>query len=160
MKKVLVVLLMILVGTSAQASAANISIPDTDATEGATIEVPVAVDGAKGTAGFQFTVSYDASALQATGATAGDLTSGWMVTPNTNETGQMKVAGVDTTLTGLQGGNGSIVKLQFKALGKPGAKSTLRFTTCKLSDSMGNKMASSCKEGQIKIKGGGKGKTK
>ena len=160
MKTMFLALAVIFVSLSVQAFAANISIPDTDATEGATIEVPVTVDGAKGTAGFQFTVSYDASALQATGATAGDLTSGWMVTPNTNEAGQMKVAGVDTTLAGLQGSSGSIVKLQFKALGKPGAKSTLKFTTCKLSDSMGNKMASACKEGQIKIKSGGKGKSK
>jgi len=160
MKKVLVVLLMVLVGLSTHAFAANISIPDTDATEGATFEVPVTVDGAKGTAGFQFAVSYDASAFQATGAIAGDLTSGWMITPNVSESGQMKVAGIDTSLSGLQGSSGNIVKLQFKALGKPGSKSVLKFSTCKLSNYEGTKIASTCREGHIKIKGGGKGKTK
>ena len=160
MKKMLLALTLVFVSLSAQAFAANIMIPDTDSDAGATIEVPVTVDSAKGAAGFQFTVTYDASALQATGATAGDLTSGWMVTPNVSESGQMKVAGVDTTLAGLQGSSGSIVKLQFRALGKAGAKSTLNFTTCKLSNTLGNKIASTCREGHIKIKGGGKGKTK
>jgi hypothetical protein len=160
MKKMLLALVLVFVSLSVQAFAANISTPDTDADAGATIEIPVMADSAKGTAGFQFTVSYDASALQAIGAEAGDLTSGWMITPNVSESGQMKVAGIDTSLTGLRNGSGKIVKLQFKAVGKPGTKSTLSFTTCKLSDGSGNKIASTCKEGQIKIKGGGKGKTK
>ena len=153
MKKVLVLLVMVFVGLSAQAFAATVSIPDTDANPGAAIEIPVTIDDATGLLGFQFSVSYDAEALQAVGTKAGELTSGWMIVPNLSERGMIKVAGIDTSLTGLGKGVGNIVKLQFKVVGKPGKKNTLSFAVCSLSDSEGKKIASTCKEGQIKIKG-------
>ena len=159
MKKVLALLVIVLMGLSVQAFAATVSIPDTDVEGGKTIEVPVMVDNGARVAGFQFAVNYDASMLQATGASAGDLTSGWMVTPNTNEAGQLKVAGVSMTLQELgSGSKGSIAKLQFKVIGKAAKKNTLQFTVCSLSDSEGKKIASTCKEGQIKIKGSKKEK--
>lgn len=154
MKKVLTLLVMVFVGLSAQAFAATVSIPDTDASADRAIEVPVMVDNAARITGFQFTVTYDASALQATGAGAGDLTSGWMITPNTNEAGQMKVAGVSTTLQELRAGSsGSLANLKFKVIKKSAKNSTLAFNVCSLSDSSGNKLSATCKEGQIRIKG-------
>ncbi len=150
----LLFLLAIFVGLTAQAFAATVSIPDTDADGGKTIDVSVMIDNAARVTGFQFTVNYDASVLEATGASAGDLTSGWMITPNTNEAGKMKVAGVSATLQELSPGNsGSLTKLQFKVIGKPGKKNALSFSVCSLSDSEGKKIASTCKEGQIRIKG-------
>ena len=90
---------LILLSISTHAFAATISIPDNDAVAGAEVEIPVTVDDAKGMAGFQFTITYDASVLQATGAAVGELTSGWMITPNTTDKGHMKVAGVDPSLS-------------------------------------------------------------
>lgn len=154
MKKVLAWLIVIFVGLSAQAYAATVSIPDSDANPGAVIEIPIMVDNAARVTGFQFTVAYDASVLEAVGAGAGELTAGWMVTPNTNAAGQLKVAGVSTTLQALRSGSaGSIAKLQFKVIGKPGKKNDLSFSVCSLADSEGKKIAATCKGGQIKIKG-------
>jgi hypothetical protein len=153
MKKVLVVLLMVFVGLSTQAFAANISIPDTDASGDKEILVPVTIDNAANVTGFQFTVSFDSSVLQAIGAEAGDLTADWMVTPNTNESGKLKVAGLSTTLQSLRSGSGSLANLKFKLLKKLEKNSTLAFGVCSLSDSSGKKLSATCKEGRIRIKG-------
>ena len=153
MKKVLLALVLIFLGVTSQAFAATISVPDTNADAGGEVVIPVNVDNAKGIAGFEFNITYDASALKATGAVAGDITSGWMITPNTTQSGQIKVAGLDTSLTGLSGVSGTLVKLQFKVLGKPAKKNTLAFAVCKLSDSKGNKIVSTCKQGDIKVSG-------
>jgi len=153
MKKVLVVLLMVFVGLSTQAFAANISIPDTDASGDKEIVVPVTIDNAANVTGFQFTVSYDASIFQAIGAVAGDLNADWMVTPNTKEAGKLKVAGLSTTLQSLRSGSGSLANLKFKLLNKLEKNSALSFSVCSLSDSSGKKLSATCKEGRIRIKG-------
>jgi len=158
MKKVLLALVLIFLGVTSHVFAATITIPDTSADVGGIVVIPVNVDNAKGIAGFEFTITYDASALKATGTVAGDITSGWMITPNTTQSGQLKVAGLDTSLTGLSGVSGTLVKLQFKVLGKPGKKNDLEFTICKLSDSKGNKILSTCKPGEIKVSGKAKPK--
>ena len=160
MRKIPLALLLAFLSLSAYSFAATISLPDKNVDEGASVEIPVTVDDAKGITGFQFTVTYDTEALEASGADAGDVTSGWMITANTYDTGEMKVTGLDTSLSGLQSISGSLVNLQFKVIGKPGKKCNLAFTVCKLSDSAGNKISSICKDGNIKIKTSGKGKTK
>src|SRR4030066_700287 len=118
MKKVVLALVVIFLGVTTHAFAANILIPDTSADAGWEVVIPVNVDNAKGIAGFEFMITYDASALKATGAVAGDITSEWMITPNTTQSGQIKVARLDTSLAGLSGVSGTLVKLQFKVLGK------------------------------------------
>jgi hypothetical protein len=158
MKKVLLAIVLIFLSVTTHAFAATISIPDTNADAGGEVVIPINIDNAKGIAGFEFTITYDASALKAIGAVAGELTSRWMITPNTTESGQIKVAGLDTSLTGLSGVSGTLVKLQFKVLGKPGKKSSLEFTVCKLSDSKGTKIVSTCKPGEIRMKSSGKEK--
>ena len=158
MKKVVLALVVIFLGVTTHAFAANILIPDTSADAGWEVVIPVNVDNAKGIAGFEFTITYDASSLKAKGAVAGDITSGWMITPNTTQSGQVKVAGLDTSLAGLSGVSGTLVKLQFKVLGKQGKKSSLEFTVCKLSDSKGIKIISTCRQGEIKVSGKAKPK--
>jgi hypothetical protein len=154
MKKFMALVLMVFLGFSVQAFAATVSIPDTDASGDKEIVVPVKIDNAAQIAGFQFTVSYDASVLQATGAEAGDLNADWMVTPSTNEAGKLKVAGLSTTLQGLRAGSsGSLANLKFTVVKKSAKNSTLAFSVCSLSDSSGKKLSATCKEGQIRIKG-------
>jgi hypothetical protein len=158
MRKTLLVFSLIFLFLSANAFAANISIPKTNADAGTAVEIPINIDDATGVAGFQFTITYDASVLNATGTVVGDLTSGWTITRNMSDTGQIKVAGFDASLNGLGSTTGSLVKLKFKVVGKSGNKSILKFTDCKLSDTAGNKIHSSCNKGTIKIKGSGKAK--
>ena len=62
-----------------------------------------------------------------------------MIQPNMSEKGMLKVAGIDTSFTGMGGGAGTLATLQFKVIGKPGKKNALSFTVCSLSDSEGKK---------------------
>jgi hypothetical protein len=152
MKKILFVFSLIFLFLSAHAFAANISIPKTNVDVGTAIEIPINIDNATGVAGFQFTITYDVSVLNATGTVVGDLTSGWMITRNMSDTGQIKVAGFDTSLNGLGSTSGSLVKIKFKVIGKSGNKSSLKFADCKLSDTAGNKIPSTCNKGNVRIK--------
>jgi hypothetical protein len=153
MRKTIFVLSLIFLFLSANAFAANISMPVTKADTGAVVIVPINIDDATGVAGFQFTITYDVSVLNATGTVVGDITSGWMITRNMSDTGQIKVAGFDTSLNGLGSTSGSLVKLKFKVVGKSGNKSSLKFVDCKLSDTAGNKIPSTCNKGNVRIKG-------
>jgi Cohesin domain len=153
MKKMLLALVAVLVCFSVQAFAATVSIPDTDVSGDKDIVIPVVVDNAANITGFQFTVTYDASIFQAIGAEAGDLNADWMVTPNMNEAGKLKVAGLSTTLQSLRSGSGSLAKLKFKLLKKLEKNSTLSFGVCSLADSSGKKLSATCKEGRLRIKG-------
>jgi hypothetical protein len=152
MRKTLFVFSLIFLFLSVNAFAANISMPVTKADAGAVVVVPINIDDATGVAGFQFTITYNASVLNATGTVVGDLTSGWTITRNMSDTGQIKVAGFDASLNGLGSSSGSLVKLKFKVVGKSKDKSILKFTDCKLSDTAGNKIHSSCNKGRVRIK--------
>ena len=151
MRKTVLIFLVLFLSLSALTFKAHISIPNTDANVGSIVEIPINVKDASGIAGFQATVTYDASVVQATGVTVGELTSGWMITPNIKNEGQISVVGIDTSLKGLQGSSGSLVKLKFKIVGQSGKRSNLKFTMCKLSDTSGVEIPSNCKQGSIKI---------
>jgi len=151
MKKTVLIFLVLFLSLSALTFKAHISIPNTDADVGTVVDIPINVEDASGIAGFQAAVTYDASVVQATEVAAGELTLGWMITPNMKNEGQIKVVGIDTSLRGLQSSSGSLVKLRFKIVGKSGKKSSLKFTMCKLSDTSGVEIPSNCKQGNIKI---------
>lgn len=116
------------------ASGAQVSIPDTQADPNTTVAIAVQASGAVGIAGFQFTITFDASVLSLDSVTAGTLTDGWMVTPNI-ASGQVRVAGVDGTLSGISENSGSLLKLSFKVTGSAGKSCTIAFTEAKLRDS-------------------------
>jgi Cohesin domain len=158
MRKTMWAALVVFLGLALPAWGAHVSMPETNATAGETVEVPVLVDNAAGIAGFQFTVSYDAKVLHASGAVAGDLTGGWMVNANTAHKGEVTVAGVDTSLAGLGAARGSLAKVQFRVVAKKDGVSNLTFGVCKLSDNAGAKIASVCNQGSITVTGTGKPK--
>jgi len=158
MRATLCAILLIFLGLPVPVFGATVSMPDADLSAGETVEVPVMIDNAAGVAGFQFTLSYDPSALQAVGAVAGELTSGWMVKANTATSGQLSVAGVDSSLKGLGSVKGSLAKMQFKAVSKKSDRSKVSFSVCKLSDSGGAKIAATCTAGQIRVTAAGKPK--
>jgi len=107
---------------------ANISIPSVSASSGSSIQVPVNIDDATDVGGYNFTVTFDQGVLQATGASSGSLTSGWMLTPNISTPGQITVAGLDISLEGLAGGSGSLVLLNFNVMGNAGSTTNLVFS--------------------------------
>ena len=72
MKKYVLILFAAL--SALNLSAANISIPSLYARPDSTLQVPVNIDDATGVGGYNFTLTYDASVLTATGTSAGSLT--------------------------------------------------------------------------------------
>jgi len=160
MRKTLCAVLLVLLGSAVPTFGATVSMPDVYVTAGETVEVPVIIDNAAGIAGFQFTITYDAKLLEASGAVAGDLTGGWLVKTNTSHKGQISLAGVDTSLAGLGAVSGSLAKLQFRVVAKRDGATDLAFAVCKLSDGAGAKIASACDPGSITVTGTGKPKPK
>jgi hypothetical protein len=142
---------VILFCSQIEASAVVVSIPDTKAGAKEVVEVPVMVDDASGIAGFNFDITYDASALQALGVKKGSLTTGWMITPNITTAGKIKVAGFNMLLSGLSGGKGSLAVLRFKVIDNSKGNSSLAFNICKLSDSKGVSINSTPVPGKIRI---------
>ena len=126
MKKYVLILFAAL--SALNLSAANISIPSLYARPDSTLQVPVNIDDATGVGGYNFTLTYDASVLTATGTSAGSLTQGWMTTSNINIPGQVTVSGLDSTLTGLAGGSGSLVNINFTVAGEVNDATGLNFT--------------------------------
>lgn len=131
---------------------ANVSSPEITGAPGTTVEVPVNVDDSTGIAGFQFTVTFDPSELQATDVRAGDLTSSWLIISNINVPGQIRAAGIDKLLRGLPEGSGSLLKLVFKI--KNADKSpALIITESKLRDNQARAISSSPGGNEPTVKG-------
>ena len=132
----------------------TINIPQSSGQQGTQIEIPININNAEGVAGFQFTISFNNSVLQAAGIQAGSLTSGWMITPNTTVPGQISIVGVDPTTTGLGSGSGSLVKIVFNVVGNPGSTTDLIFTLCKIVNINGVTIPSTSQNGQFGVTGG------
>ncbi len=132
-------------------AAADLSIPNSSAAPSSTVSIPINVNQANGIAGFQLTVTFDSSVLKATGASAGNLDSGWLITPNTNTAGQITIGGFSSNLTPLSSGSGSIVKIEFKVVGSNGDSTNLTFTNSKLTDKTAAVIPSQTQTGTFKV---------
>lgn len=129
----------------------TVSIPNTAVNPGTTtVQIPINIDNANGVAGFQFTVSFDNSVLNATGAIAGSLTGGWFLQVNPQQ-GQIGVAGVSSTELGSV--SGSLCILQFNVVGTPADSTNLNFTVHKLSNFQAQEIAHNATNGTFHING-------
>jgi hypothetical protein len=126
-----------------------VSIPDSQGSPSSSVEIPVNINNAGGVAGFQFTVTFDRNVLNATGAIAGSLTSGWTILSNTSTSGQITVGGF--TQNPLTGGSGSLCILKFDVIGNAGQTTDLTFTVSKLSNSLGQQISHSTQKGTFKV---------
>ena len=153
----LLIILMIWVSSS---GAATVSIPNTQVPKGtATIQVPIQVNPAAGIAGFQFALVFDPTVLQASGWSKGSLTSGnfWNPVGNLNLSGQVMIgaygfsAGPPPEIKSLAAGTGSLVEIIFKVLGGVGGYTYVSLTGCKLADSAGAEITSTCQAGLVSI---------
>ena len=140
--------------------AATVSIPNTAVKTGtATIQVPIQVNQANGIAGVQFGLVFDPTVLQATGWSKGSLTSGdfWNPVGNLNLPGQVMIgaygfnAGPPPEIKSLTTGTGSLVEIIFKVLGGAGGYTYVSLTGCKLVDTAGAEIASTCQAGLVSI---------
>jgi len=140
--------------------AATVSIPNTQVQTGtATVQVPIQINQADGIAGFQFGLVFDPTVLQATGWSKGSLTSGnfWNPVGNLNLPGQVMIgaygfnAGPPPEIKSLAAGTGRLVEIIFKVLGGAGGYTYVSLTGCKLADSSGLEITSTCQAGLISI---------
>jgi hypothetical protein len=154
------VLVLSLLAWMSSSGAATVSIPNTQVPTGtATIQVPIQVNQANGIAGVQFGLVFDPTVLQATGWSKGSLTSGtfWNPVANSNLPGQMMIgaygfdAGPPPEIISLAAGSGSLVEIIFNVRGGDGDYTYVSLTGCKLSDSAGTEIASTCLAGRVSI---------
>ncbi|MCM8759130.1 MAG: cohesin domain-containing protein [Candidatus Omnitrophica bacterium] len=145
---------MILLIGCVSAFGVTVSIPNTSVNPGtATVQIPVNIDDATGVAGFQFKINFDNTVLNATGAIAGSLTTGWTVIPNTGTPGQIQVGGFSATP--ITGGSGSLCILQFNVVGTPASTTNITFTSDghKLTDFQAVQIPNTAQNGTFHING-------
>jgi len=132
-----------------------VSIPESQGNPSSSVEIPVNINNAGGVAGFQFTIIYDSSVLQATQVTAGSLTNGWPFgTNNVNlqNPGEIRIATYDPNLNELpQESSGSLCILKFNVVGGAGQTTNLLFTFSKLTNSMGNPISHITQDGTFTV---------
>ncbi|MCS7179838.1 MAG: cohesin domain-containing protein, partial [bacterium] len=121
----------------------TVSIPNVNVNPGATtVQIPLQFNDATGVdtiVGFQTTITFDNSILQATGISNGSLTSNWTITPNINNpSGSIQIIGIDLNFKGFRGGSGSLCVINFNIIGgTPGLTYPLTITSSKLSNPYG-----------------------
>ena len=151
---------LVLFAWISSAGAVTVSIPNSMIQTGtATVQIPIQINPADGVAGFQFGLVFDPTVLQATGWAKGGLTSGtsWNSVANLNLPGQVLIgaygfnAGPPPENKSLTAGTGSLVEIIFKVLGGVGGYTYVSLTGCKLSDSAGTEIASTCLAGRVSI---------
>ncbi len=147
-----------MLGAAVCAHGVTVSIPNTNAVVATTVEVPIIIDDAANVAGFQFTVTYDPNVLYIdpnvasnTVVLAGSLDPNWTITANTTVPGEVRLIGVDPTLTGLTSGAGTLAKIIFTVKGEVGQTDHPAFTTCKLKNSNAQDIAATSTAGVITI---------
>mgnify|MGYP000889447216 FL=1 len=151
MKKISWLGIMMCVLMSASVFGTTVSIPNTNVNPGTTtVQIPINIDNANSIAGFQFTVTFDNSVLNATGAVAGSLTNGWLLQVNP-QAGQISVIGASSTALGSVSGSLSI--LQFNVVGNPGNSTNLSFTVHKLADTNAQHIAHNAVNGNFAVSG-------
>lgn len=156
MKRLISYAMVVLFFVAASAFGVTVSIPNTTVNPGTTtVQIPINIDNANGVAGFQFTVTFDPAILtpQTSAVSAGSLTAGWMITPNTTVSGQISIGGFDPTLTGLPASSGSLVILKFNVVGNPANTTNLNFTVHILTNSEGQQIANTATGGTFHING-------
>lgn len=84
------------------------------------ISVPVNVRGASNLGGLKLDIVYDSALLEATAVTGGELARNAMIESNLETPGRVTVGIID--VDGISG-DGSVIKVAFKARGTPGTMS-------------------------------------
>ena len=123
-------------------SARIVWIPNTNGLHNSEVLIPIMINDATGVAGFQFSISFDPGVLEAIGADAGDLTSSWVISANTEIPGEIRIVGFNPNAEGLSGGSGSLCMIRFNVVGNSGWSTGLCFWESKLSDIGANEIPS------------------
>ena len=105
-------------------TAVQVSVGSASGSPGSTVTIPVSVDGAKGIAGGDLTLSYSTSVLTAKSVTAENLlvSAGITLIPNLNTPGQVKVSMAGAS--GIPSGSGALMAITFQIASTAGVGTT------------------------------------
>ncbi|MBN2489031.1 MAG: hypothetical protein JXA98_08390 [Methanosarcinaceae archaeon] len=122
MRKILMLVSLAFLISLASASSVTVSVSDTTGGSGATVEVPINLEGATDVGSMDIVLSYDAAVLQAIGVEAGELGKNAYIESNTAGDGEVIIALADAS--GISG-NGPVAVVSFEVIGDTGASSPL-----------------------------------
>lgn len=122
MRKILMLASLLLLISLASASSLTVSVSDTTGGSGATVEVPINLEGATDVGSMDIVLSYDAAVLQAIGVDSGELGKNAYIESNTAGNGEVIIALADAS--GISG-NGPVAVVSFEVIGDTGASSPL-----------------------------------
>lgn len=120
---------------------------------GDTVLLPITLLNAKDVANMNFTVSYDASvAVSAGPIVRGNLLGSALFEQNPTERGLMRVGYAQS---GGISGSGPVAAIPFKAVGRPGDRTSVRLAVTTINDSAGSRLQIARVDGEILIVGAG-----
>ena len=136
------------------ASAAVVSIPDVTMVPDSIQEVPINVDDAVGIAGADLIVTFCPEVVTALGVHETSLTTGFLLASSIDNTGgTITICLADAT--GITSGSGSIVMIEFQAVGGGVAECALHLASVALHDEVGDSLPSSPSDGLLRTCGDG-----
>lgn len=122
MRKILFALLLVSLISVASGASLVVSIGDIQESSGSTVQVPIALAGAKDVGSVDLVLKYDPSVLKAVSVETADLSKNAIMESNITNQGQIYIALVDAS--GING-DGEIATISFSVLGETGASSPL-----------------------------------
>jgi len=126
----------------------TLAIPDTEATAGGTVDIPVEIDGITGLAKAEIDLGYDAKLLEIQDVSGTDLIEGLTLTTAVLA-GKIFLEGAK----GLVGGSGAMFHVTFKiAKDAPVGETEIEFESIALYDEAGKEIPSSGTNGKLNVK--------
>jgi hypothetical protein len=127
----------------------EVSAPQLSAQPGDTITVEISVDDATGIAAGDIKLVYDPAILAATEVRATALAAGLTVVSNIEVAGEVIVSMLSVTLTGLTGGAGALLEVDFEAIAE--GESPLTLEEASFSDETAADIATTAVDGSVTV---------
>jgi len=121
---------------------------DYQANTGETIDISIDMVNAQSIGAIDITLTYDSSVLTATKVSSSDLTSGSMISGNTDVKGTVTIGIVD--VSGFSG-DGSIAKITFEVIGSDNDTSSLTLSSVSASDTNFNDVTLTTQNGKFTV---------
>ncbi|WP_319507611.1 cohesin domain-containing protein [uncultured Methanolobus sp.] len=122
MKRLLMLVFMISMMSISSAASMTVSVDDTEAAQGNTVNVPILVTGAENIGSIDLVLTYDPAVLQAISADTRELGKNAYLESNTANEGEIVIALADA---GGINGDGTVATVSFIVLGEEGTSSQL-----------------------------------
>jgi hypothetical protein len=150
-------ILFVLLILSKNVFGATVSMPDISGNAGETVDIPVNIDNATGLAGFQITVTYNATVLNCTTVLKGSLiSSGWDSMTVNSQSGQIFGQTNSSDLSELGNVSGDLAKIRCIVTGAGGASTSLHFMpspATQLSNGIGDPISAILRDSRFTVIG-------